>query len=286
MNVSKAVITAAAPAQRTLPMQTLIDRDGHEKTVLRIILNEVRGAGVEQICVVIPPGDEAAFSRAADDRNIIFIEQPQPRGYANALYTARAFTGRDSFLHLVGDHLHVGTDSASAAKRLVEVAAREGCSISAVQATRETLLSLYGTVGGQRISGREDLYRIEEVLEKPTPTEAEQRLRVSGLRSGHYLCFFGMHVFTPSVMDILERHLNDRPGQATVSGALADLAQREQYLALDQVSRRYDVGAKYGLFQAQLALALSGQDRNRVLAQLLELVALHNTEVREIGQGA
>lgn len=286
MNVSKAVITAAARNQRTLPMQTLIDRDGQEKTVLRIILHEVRRAGVDSVCVVIAPGDEAAFARAAGDRNVQFIEQAEPGGYADALFAARSFTKDDSFLHLVGDHLYVGTDGVSSTKRLVEVAERDECSVSAVQATRETLLSLYGTVGGQRLPGDEDLYRVDQVVEKPTPTEAEQSLRVSGLRSGHYLCFFGMHVFTPTVMDILGRQLANSGKRASVSGALAELAQREQYLALGQASRRYDVGVKYGLFQAQLALALSGQERNTVLAQLLELVALHNTETREIGQGA
>ena len=42
-----------------------------------------------------------------------------------------------------------------------------------------------------------------KALTKPTPTEAEQRLIVPGLRAGHYLCFFGMHVLTPSVMAML-----------------------------------------------------------------------------------
>ena len=40
---------------------------------------------------------------------------------------------------------------------------------------------------------------MEDVIEKPTPTEAEQRLLVPGLRAGHYLCFFGMHVLTPAI---------------------------------------------------------------------------------------
>ena len=51
-----------------------------------------------------------------------------------------------------------------------------------------------------------------EVLEKPTPTEAEQRLIVPGLRAGHYLCFFGMHVLTPTVMDLLEEASVVGPG--------------------------------------------------------------------------
>jgi UTP--glucose-1-phosphate uridylyltransferase len=141
-------------------------------------------------------------------------------------------------------------------------------------------------VGGRRVSGQTDLYRVDRVVEKPTPTEAEQSLTISGLRAGHYLCFFGMHVLTPKVLDIIAEKLSGSDERVTLSDALTELAGREQYLALEQTSRRYDVGIPYGLFRAQLALALSGKDRNAVLAQLLEVVALSATEAREIGQGA
>ena len=60
--------------------------------------------------------------------------------------------------------------------------------------------------------------------------------------------------------------------------ALRILAQREQYLAMEMRDQRYDLGIKYGLMTAQVALALSGQDRDIVLARLLELLA-----VREMG---
>ncbi len=286
MKIQKAVITAAARHQRTLPLQTLIDRDGQEKTVLRIILDEVRRSGVDEIAGVIPPGDEAAFTRAAADRNVRFIEQPEATGYAHALYCARPFTGDDAFLHLVGDHLYAGKNGASSTERLVQVAEAEGCTVSAVQATRETLIMHYGTVGAQRLPGKQALYRVQKVIEKPTPTEAEQELAISGLRAGHYLCFFGMHVLTPGIMSILERQFRANLASVTVSGALSELASREQYLALEQTSHRFDVGVKYGLLRAQLALALDGRDKNVVLSQLLELVAVHNTGTREIGQGA
>ena len=130
--------------------------------------------------------------------------------------------------------------------------------------------------------GRQDLYVVEDVIEKPTPTEAEQRLLVPGLRAGHYLCFFGMHVLTPAVMEILERQARgEAAGQLTgchLSPALAELAQRERYLALERPWWRYDVGVKYGLLTAQLALALSGEDRDEVLAQLVELLALRELQ--------
>src|SRR5690349_14918116 len=268
MKINKAVITAAARHQRTLPLQTLIDRDGEEKTVLRIVLDEIRRSAVEEITVVIPPGEAEAFGRAAGDRSIRFIEQAIANGYAQAVFLARSFTGQDPFLHLVGDHLYAGGNGVSPTQRLVEAAAAEECAVSAVQATRETLLPRYGAIGGQRVSGRQDLYRIQKVVEKPTPTEAEQELEISGLRAGHYLCFFGMHVLTPAVMEILAELIAQSAGKDPVqlSPALARLAGRERYLAMELSGQRHNIGVKYGLLMAQLALALDGNDRDEIMA--------------------
>ena len=206
------------------------------------------------------------------------------RSFGRLLHlAAKEFVGDDPFLHLVGDHLYVSRDEKGCARQLVEMAQAENCAVSAVQATRENMLPYYGTVGGRRVPGRSDLYRVETVFEKPTPTIAEQQLIVPGLRAGHYLCFFGMHVLTPTIFDILGRQLEamgEETGKVTLSNALDVLAQREQYLALEKQDWRYDVGVKYGLLTAQLALALNGDDRDEVLSLLLELLAL-----RELGTG-
>ena len=269
MKIRKAVITAAGPSQRSLPLQTLIDRDGLEKPVLRIIVEEALRAGVEEVAIVVSPGDEAPYARVAGDHagRLHFVPQPEPLGYGHAVLCARGFVGQDPFLHLVGDHLYISRTEQGCAQQLVEVAEAQACAVSAVQATRENLLPHYCAAGGSRVTGSQDLYRIDTVIEKPTPTEAEQRLVVPGLRAGHYLCFFGMHVLTPTVMDFLGPRIS-------LSSALAELARREQYLALERANRRYDIGVRYGLLTAQLALALSGHDRDEVLSQLVELLAL------------
>lgn len=283
MKVTKAVITAAARNQRTLPLQTLIDRDGNEKSVLGIIVEEVLKAGGDEICVVVRPGDEEAYAKVAGEHTdrLNFVQQPEPLGYGHAVYCAKDFVGREPFLHLVGDHLYVSRTDKGCAQHLVEVAETEACAISAVQATRESLLPYYGAVSGRLVPGRQDLYQIETVVEKPTPTEAEQRLIVPGMRAGHYLCFFGMHVLTPAVIAILEQQIEaaGEGGGVTLSDALTELAKREQYLALERPDWwRYDVGVKYGLLTAQLALALSGQDRDLVLSKLLELLAVRGLD--------
>ncbi|MDF1512948.1 MAG: sugar phosphate nucleotidyltransferase [Anaerolineae bacterium] len=281
MDIIKAVITAAGRNQRHLPIQTLMDRDGVEKSVLAILVEEALSAGIEDIAVVVAPGDARRYTEVVEQHagRLHFITQHDPLGYGHAVYCARDFVGEQPFLHLVGDHLYVSYASASCAQQLVQVAKLEDCAVSAVQATRETLLPYYGTVGGRRVPGSKQTYIIERVVEKPTPTEAELSLIVPGLRAGHYLCFFGMHVLTPAVMDILAGMVRDATGAGekrvniSLSAALADLALREKYLAWEGLAQRYDVGVKYGLLIAQMALALNGADRDFVLSRLLELLA-------------
>lgn len=274
MEIKKAVITAAGRSQRALPLQTLVDQDGIPKTALAILIEEARSAGVEDIALVIAPGDHDAFAAAAGNHapDLRFLQQSEPRGFGHAVLTAREFTRDDPFLLLVGDHLYVTSDSASCARQLVDVARTHHCSVSAVQPTHESKLPYYGVVGGRRIPGPVGLYDVTEVIEKPTPTEAEQRLLVPGLRTGRYLCFFGMHVLTPAVLDLLQEDAGAAPTFA-LSPALARLAQRERYLAFEARGRRYDIGARYGLLNAQLALALHGKDQREILELMVELLA-------------
>lgn len=289
MQITKALITAAGRNQRSLPLQLLIDRDGTEKSVLSILVEEILSAGVNDIAVVVVPGDETPYADVLGDHvgRVTFVPQEEPLGYGHAVYCAQDFVNGDPFLHLVGDHLYVSRETRSCARQLVAAAMAEDCAVSAVQATRETLLPYYGTVGGRRVSGRKDLYVVERVMEKPTPTVAELSLIVPGLRAGHYLCFFGMHVLTATVMDILAARVaaaaaQPRGTRVTLSEALAEMAAREKYLALEERALRYDVGVKYGLLTAQLALSLNGRDRNQVLAKLVELLATQSLGLGDV----
>lgn len=277
MEITQALITAAGESQRRLPLQTLVDRDGTPKTALQILIEEVLQAGIEEIVIVVTPGDIPAFTQAAGAfaPRLRFVEQSHPLGYGHAVWSARESLGNAPFLLLVGDHLYVSSASDRCAKQLISVARTESCAVSAVQATHESKLPLYGAVGGRLEAGRRGLYQVSEILEKPSPTEAEQRLIVPGLRAGHYLCFFGMHVLPPAIITLLGEEIAAANGKWKVhlTNSLAKLAGRERYLALELQGRRYDIGLKYGLLTAQLALALSGKDRDEVLTGLADMLA-------------
>lgn len=278
MKIRKAVITAAGPDQRELPLQRLVDRDGVKRSALRLLIAEAARAGIPEVIVVAHPDDAAAYAAAAGDDapRPRFVMQAQPRGYADALLCARAAIGDEPFLHLVGDHLFVARGAIGAAQELVALAEAEDAAVSAVQATRESELPLYGAIGGTRVAGRERLYAVDAVLEKPTPTQAEQELFVPGLRAGHYLCFFGMHALPALTLELLDGAVRDAgaaDGRISLSAALARLPGRTRYLALEVEADRFNLGERYGLLIAQLALTLSGRDRDELLVQLADLLA-------------
>lgn len=309
MQVRKAVITAAGRGIRQYPasdtvqkaMLPLVDRDGLTKPLIQIIAEEAFESGIEEICIVTAPGDDAIYRKhfraygetllqhfkgiawaeeqagrlGGLEQRLRFAVQPAPEGYGHAVWCARAFVGGEPFLLLLGDHLYVSGEARRCAQQLLDLAAAEECSVFAVQATREHLITRYGTIGGRRVTGKPHVYEVEKVIEKPTPSLAETELQILGLRAGYYLCFFGMHVLTPAIFEILDEHVRNNHrvgGEIQLTPAQNDLAQREKVLALETKGTRYDIGVRYGAQKAQIALALAGVDREVILGDMLELL--------------
>ena len=160
-------------------------------------------------------------------------------------------------------------------RQMLEVAAtHDGC-ISAVNPTHESQLRYYGTVAATRVPASPSLFVVRDVVEKPTPTLAEQELIVPGLRAGNYLCFFGMHSLTAGVMERLEEEVSLLGGgeMLGLTPTLAFMARSEKYLAVELAGQRFNVGERYGLLRAQLSLALAGPHRDEVLTDIIEITA-------------
>src|SRR5689334_12711432 len=109
MEIKKAIITAAGKSQRTLPLQTVVDRDGTAKTALRIIIEEIIQAGVEEIAVVISPGDQKPYEMAAGSHasRLTFVEQTQPLGYGHAVYSAKDFSRSEEHTSELQSQFHL-----------------------------------------------------------------------------------------------------------------------------------------------------------------------------------
>jgi len=311
MKVRKAVITAAGRGARLYPaadtvqksMLPLVDRDGLAKPVIQIIAEEALESGIEEICVVCAPGDETKYrdqlrglrdnllsaykgvewarlqARRIDDllQRLHFAVQDEPLGYGHSVACAQEFVGDEPFLLLLNDHLFVSAVSGRrCAGDLIELAKAEQSAATAVAVMREQLVGHYGTLSGRRLPNLPGVYQIERIIEKPSISRAELELLTPGLRVGHYLCLFGMHVLTPAVFEILAAMIRGgerQNGEVQLTPALHELAQRGRFLALEIRGRRYDLGANLGVLRAQVALSLAGQDRHEVLSTLLETLA-------------
>lgn len=311
MKVNKAVITAAGRGERLYPvgntvqkaMLPIIDKDGIYKPVIQIIAEEAFESGIQEICVVCAPGDEdqyiQSFNALRDNlikvyknvewaqkhaekiefllKHIHFVVQENPMGYGHAVFCARDFIAEDPFLLLLGDHLYVSKiDQMRCAKQLIDLAEEENCSVSAVNPTIEHQIRKYGTVTGKNVLNKAGVYQIEKIIEKPSISLAEQELQTPGLRAGYYLCFFGMHVLTGQIFDILQsfdKAAKEQQENYLLTPALEELSKKDKYLALEIKGNRYDIGKKFGLLQAQIALSMAGSDKDRMLSTILESMA-------------
>jgi UTP--glucose-1-phosphate uridylyltransferase len=277
MKLHQAVIPMAGTVHRTLPLQQLATSDGSLQRVASLQVAELREAGVDRIALIIAPDTRSTFAALAADLgpDVHLIEQPEPRGFGDAVLRAREWCRGEKFLLQVCDHLFVSGEARSCVRQLVETAAREDGIVCAVQPTHESLLPRFGVVGGRRMRGSDGLHEVDTIIEKPTPTVAEQHCIIPGLRNGHYLCFFGIHALTADVFDALEaRSTRTQQGaRLGLTEALADLARTRRVIAQEINGRRIDLEDQFGLLRAQLALGLSGAGRERVLRMLLEETA-------------
>jgi UTP--glucose-1-phosphate uridylyltransferase len=311
MKVRRAVITAAARGERLYPvadtiqkaMLPVVDLDGLHKPVIQIIAEEAFSSGIEEICVVCAPGDGeryvSAFTSLRDNlvksykgsdwatqqadkidyllSRLQFAEQAEALGYGHAVYCARDFVQGEPFLLLLGDYLYVSAVAGQrCAAQLVALATQQDCSVSAVNPTIEHQIGRYGTLTGKHVPAQQGVYEIEKIIEKPSLSTAELELQTSGLRAGYYLCFFGMHVLTPTIFNILERHQSQGTGNLLLTPALQELAETEKYLALEVKGTRYDLSRRHGLLRAQLALGLAGEAHGETLTTMVELLAEAN----------
>jgi UTP--glucose-1-phosphate uridylyltransferase len=312
MRIRKAVITAAARGERLYPvadtiqkaMLPIIDIDGLHKPVIQIIAEEAFASGIEELCIVCAPGDGkrymSAFASLRENllksfrgvdwakeeaekvdqllSRIKFAEQENPLGYGHAVYCAREFVNNEPFLLLLGDYVYVSNLlQKRCATQLIELASQENCSVSAVNPTIEHQIGRYGTLTGKQVPGHAGVYQIDKIIEKPSLSVAELELQTPGLRVGYYLCFFGMHVFTPAIFDILEGYIARDGSNILLTPALQELAETDKYLALEVKGSRYDLSKKLGWLQAQIALGLAGQAHDETLTAMVDLLAEANS---------
>jgi UTP--glucose-1-phosphate uridylyltransferase len=309
--VRKAVITAAGIGTRQYPASTavqkemfpLVDRDGLTKPVIQIIGEEAIDSGIEQICIITQPGEEAHyrdyFRRMDNDtvrafrgkdwaileseklgafgERLSFAEQHTPEGFGHAVYQAKKFVGDEPFLLLLGDHIYISDVKDRCARQLIRVFEHYLLdAVTGVQPTLERHLHLFGVIRGLPVDAAQGIFKAELIVEKPSIELAREKLVTPGQPAGNYLAHFGIHVFSPRIFDSLEYLIqnNIRQGnEIQLTAAQEHLRQNcEKYWCVISQGQRYDTGIPYGLMETQLALALNGVHRTEICEAIARIL--------------
>ena len=287
MKVRKAVIPAAGYGTRFLPatkaqpkeMIPIID-----KPTIQYIVEEILDAGITDILIITGRGKRAMedhFDRAlelemhlaqggktelleevrriSEMANIHYVRQKEPRGLGHAVWFARAFVGEEPFAVLLGDD--VVRSEVPCLGQMLDVYDELGGNVIAVQEVPDEDVSKYGIVAGEEIAPR--VYRIHDLVEKPSPAEAPSRLAV-----------MGRYILQARVFALLEDTPPGAGGEIQLTDALRALVREQPLYGYAFQGRRYDVGSKLGYLRATVEFALEREDiRREFLEYLVSVVS-------------
>jgi len=284
--IKKAVIPAAGLGTRVLPASKSMPKEMLpivDKPAIQYIVEEAVAAGIEDILIITNRGKdviedhfdhsieleyrlEASHKQEALDTvrnlanlaNIHFIRQKETRGLGHAVRCAKAFVGNEPFAVLYGDDVIIGEDPVCG--QLCRVYEEFGRSVVGIKEVTPEQVLRYCSLAVTK--ERDNVYAVSDMIEKPTP---EQVISLFSI--------LGRCVLTPDVFDILDNTPPGTGGEIQLTDAMRVMAQNGNMMGVDFVGKRYDMGNKLGILQANCEVALSRKDmRDEFAAYLKELV--------------
>lgn len=271
--VRKAVIPAAGLGTRVLPASKSMPKEMLpivDTPAIQYIVEEAVQAGIEDILIITNRGKEIIedhfdhsieleerlaasgktealeqVQRLSRLANIHFIRQRETKGLGHAVSCARAFVGDEPFAVLYGDDVIIGDDPVCG--QLCRVYEEYGKSVVGVkQVTPEQVLR-YCSLGVAPV--RDNVFDVYDMIEKPTPD------KVLSLYS-----ILGRCVLTQDIFNILEATAPGAGGEIQLTDAMCVQAKNGQMMAVDFIGKRYDMGNKLGILQANCEVALRRPD--------------------------
>jgi UTP--glucose-1-phosphate uridylyltransferase len=288
MRIRKAVVPIAGLGTRLFPAShackkeffPIVGPDGIARPLVHYHIMDLIDVDIEQICIIVRPGEErlvtdylrgpgksyierlekypdlaqeAERMQASLDR-VSFAVQEHPEGFGHAVYQSKSFANGDPVLLCLGDHLFRGGNESCHSQLIQAYEVCGGKSVSAVNRIHADDLKGYGTIAGKRLQADPDLIDVSLIIEKPSIEVARRELGVDGLETDEFLGWFGMHILSPSIYDILEEMITQdirQRGEIQLTYAQELQRQREGYFALEMKdSKRFDFGTPQDLLKS------------------------------------
>lgn len=273
MKVTKAVIPAAGLGTRVLPASKSVPKEMLnivDKPAIQYLVEEAAASGITDILIITNRGKsviEDHFDRSfelednlrgkkgkeelyesilkpSELANIYYIRQKETKGLAHAIHTAKTFVGSDPFAVLYGDDIIINNEY-PVTKQLIDAFGKYGkCTVGVHECPKEQVMK-YCTLDVTPIEN--NVMNVSNIVEKPKEDEILS-----------YYSILGRNLLTPEIFEYIERTpVSPVLGEVLYTDSMTMMAREKGLTAVDFIGRRYDMGDKLGIMQANCEVALS-----------------------------
>ena len=166
-----------------------------------------------------------------------YTRQVEMKGLGHAILCGRPLIGDEAFAVVLADDLCLNVGGDGVLAQMVKLYEQFRCSIVAIQEVPLEEVSRYGVIAGEAI--RDDIYRVERMVEKPRPEDAPSNLAI-----------IGRYILTPDIFALIEQTVPGKNGEIQITDALLKQAKQGCVLAYKFKGQRFDCGSAEGYVEA------------------------------------
>ncbi len=266
MKVRKAIIPAAGMGTRVLPASKAVPKEMLnivDKPAIQYIVEEAFASGIEEVLIITNRNKgaiedhfdhscelEAKLSESESKQsilddvlacsnfgNIYFLRQKETKGLGHAVLCAKNFIGNEPFAVLYGDDVIISEKPVT--KQLCDAYEKYGKGIVGVKEVSDENITKYCSLKTEHLEN--NCYNCVDMIEKPKPEEIMGNFSI-----------LGRTVLPPEIFDILEKTPAGAGNELQLTDAMKVLAQAEGMIAVDYEGKRYDMGNKFGILEANI----------------------------------
>lgn len=273
--VKKAVIPAAGLGTRLLPttkelpkeMLPVFIRNSKGNLLLKPMMHQIfeklYDSGFREFCFIVGRGKRAIedyftpdydfvsylkskkkimayelenFYKKIEDSTLIFINQPKPNGFGDAILKTKPFIVDDSFLVHAGDDL-ILSNKKFYLKRLINTFEKlKGDAVFLVEKVNDP--QKYGVIHGEKIDDK--LYKVDKIIEKPKLPP-------------YNLAVIAIYIFNSKIFGALENTEFDEEGELQLTDAIQGLINEDSAvyaLELEREEKRVEIGTPNAYWEA------------------------------------
>lgn len=262
--IKKCLFPAAGYGTRFLPATKSMPKEMMpivNKPLIEYGVEEAIQAGIEGMCIVTGRGKHSIMDHfdmnyelehqisgtnkeellvnireTIESARFTYIRQREMKGLGHAILTGRELVGDEPFAVVLADDLCVNEQQGVLAQ-MTALYKQFRCSIVAVQEVPADETHKYGVISGEMI--KDDLYRVDNMVEKPEPGTAPSNLAI-----------IGRYILTPDIFELIEQTEPGKGGEIQITDALLKQAQSGCVLAYKFKGNRFDCGSVEGYIEA------------------------------------